>query len=128
MRTNSQVGSYAYANPTVARRAPSSVTPTSGGAQTLTYDGNGNMLIGLSGKVMTYDGENRPLSVSYAGKQTCYIYDADGARLKKLEGHTGAACATPGTGGITRRPEFSRCRTKRQHRLIARAYASDDIA
>ena len=56
------------------------------------------MLTGLGARVMTYDGENRPLSVSYAGKQTCYVYGADGARLKKLEGYTGAGCATPGTG------------------------------
>ena len=64
--------------------------------QTLTYDANGNMLSGLDAKVMTYDGENRPLSVSYAGKQTCYVYGADGSRLKKFEGYTGANCATPG--------------------------------
>ena len=37
----------------MARHAPSSVTPTSGGAQALSYDGNGNMVTGLSGKVMT---------------------------------------------------------------------------
>jgi hypothetical protein len=62
------------------------------------YDANGNMLSGLDAKVMSYDGENRPLSVSYSGKQTCYVYGADGARLKKLEGYTGANCATPGPG------------------------------
>jgi len=26
------------------------------------------------------------LSVSYAGKITCYVYDADESQLKKLEG------------------------------------------
>ena len=56
------------------------------------------MLAGLDAKVMTYDGENRPLSVTYAGKKTCYVYGADGSRLKKLEGYTGANCATPGAG------------------------------
>jgi YD repeat-containing protein len=34
---------------------------------------------------MTYDGENRPVSVSFAGKTTTYVYGADGARLKKVE-------------------------------------------
>ena len=53
--------------------------------QTLAYDANGNMTTGLDGKGMTYDGENRPLSVSFAGVKTCYVYGADGARLKKIE-------------------------------------------
>lgn len=35
---------------------------------------------------MTYDGENRPLSVTYLGKRTCYVYGVDGKRLKKVEG------------------------------------------
>jgi hypothetical protein len=52
----------------------------------LTYDANGNMLTGLGGRIMTYDGENRPLSVTHLGKRTCYLYGADGARLKKVEG------------------------------------------
>ncbi|MEO1239867.1 MAG: RHS repeat-associated core domain-containing protein, partial [Pseudomonadota bacterium] len=34
---------------------------------------------------MTYDGENRPLSVTYAGKLTEYVYGADGSRLKKID-------------------------------------------
>ena len=42
-----------YTDPLFARHAPSSVTPTSGGAQALSYDGNGNMVTGLSGKVMS---------------------------------------------------------------------------
>ncbi|OYX39574.1 MAG: hypothetical protein B7Y91_00710 [Rhodobacterales bacterium 32-64-14] len=85
MRSNSQVGTYAYGNTGKALHAPSSVTPAPGPAQTLAYDANGNMTAGLDGKVMTYDGENRPLSVSYAGRTTTYVYGADGARLKKIE-------------------------------------------
>lgn len=93
MRSNSRVGAYAYANPTIARHAPSSVTPQGGAAQVFGYDANGNMALGLDGKVMTYDGENRPLGVAFAGKMTCYIYGADGTRLKKVEGLTPApAC------------------------------------
>ncbi|MCC0045876.1 MAG: hypothetical protein H6894_04010 [Defluviimonas sp.] len=34
---------------------------------------------------MSYDGENRPLTVTYAGKTTAYVYGDDGARLKKIE-------------------------------------------
>lgn len=40
---------------------------------------------GLDGKLMTYDGENRSVTVAYAGKTTTYVYGADGARLKKVE-------------------------------------------
>lgn len=43
------------------------------------------MTTGLDGKVMTYDNENRPLSVTLAGKKTCYVYGADGTRRKKIE-------------------------------------------
>ncbi len=58
-----------------------------GGVTTdFTYDANGNMLTGLAGKIMTYDGENRPLSVTHLGKRTCYVYGIDGKRLKKVEG------------------------------------------
>jgi RHS repeat-associated protein len=96
MRTNSLVGTYAYANATVARHAPSTVTPVSGTAQTFAYDLNGNMTTGLNGKIMTYDGENRPLSVTLAGTKTCYVYGADGSRLKRIDGYTpGQNCASP---------------------------------
>ncbi len=85
MRNNSLVGAYAYGNTTFAVHAPTTVTPSGGGAQTLAYDPNGNMTTGLDGKVMTYDLENRPLSVAFAGKKTCYVYGADGTRRKKIE-------------------------------------------
>jgi RHS repeat-associated protein len=52
------------------------------------------MLTGLGGKVMEYDGENRPLSVTYLGKKTCYVYGADGKRLKKVEGLSPATLCT----------------------------------
>lgn len=44
------------------------------------------MLTGLTDKIITYDGENRPLSVTHLGKRTCYVYGVDGKRLKKVEG------------------------------------------
>ncbi len=64
------MGAYAYANPTVARHAPSTVTPSGGSPVALAYDGAGNMTAGLDGKVIAYDGENRPVSVTFAGKKT----------------------------------------------------------
>ncbi len=41
------------------------------------------MLTGLNGKLMTYDGENRPLTVALSGATTTYGYGPDGARLLK---------------------------------------------
>ena len=73
MRSNSRVGTYNYAN-TGPQHAPTSIT----GGPIFTYDANGNMLTGLDGKVMTYDGENRPLSVTKARHTTLYAYGADG--------------------------------------------------
>jgi hypothetical protein len=43
------------------------------------------MLTGLGGRTMTYDGENRPLSVTVNNKRTCYVYGAGGTRLRKVE-------------------------------------------
>ena len=100
MVANSGVGAYSYLNTGKARHAPSSITLVGGaGTANLTYDANGNMLAGLDGKAMEYDGENRPISVALNGKKTCYIYGADGARLKKIEGVGPAeACPVTATG------------------------------
>jgi RHS repeat-associated protein len=77
--------SYDYTDPLTPDHAPGAVT--SGGVTTdFTYDANGNMLTGLGAKMMTYDGENRPLSITHLGKRTCYVYGVDGKRLKKVEG------------------------------------------
>jgi hypothetical protein len=57
---------YAYTDPLKPDHAPTSVT-TGGTTTAFTYDANGNMLTGLAGKIMTYDGENRPLSVTWLG-------------------------------------------------------------
>ncbi len=61
------------------------------------------MLTGLGGRVMTYDGENRPLSVTVNNKRTCYVYDACGTRLKKIENlAANASCtALPATAVAT---------------------------
>ena len=84
MVVNSRVGSYTYGS-SFPRHAPKSLALAGGGTTSFTYDANGNMTRGLDGKVMTYDGENRPLSVTLGGKTTSYVYGADGTRLKKIE-------------------------------------------
>lgn len=77
MTSNSRTGTYAYGT-SRPRHAP--VTVTNGNVTTLTYDANGNMLTGLDGKIMTYDGENRPLSVRLNGKMTRLTSTAPTAR------------------------------------------------
>ncbi|NOX40007.1 MAG: hypothetical protein GXP05_05695 [Alphaproteobacteria bacterium] len=103
MRSNSDLGTYAYpnpggiANPDINGNGDSGVrhTPSSVGGAAFAYDANGNMETGLNSKVMAYDAENRPLSVTTPAQVcTCYVYGADGARLKKIEGLTDAdSCA-----------------------------------
>ncbi len=68
MVNKSDLGTYVYPAATAARPH----TPLTVGAETFTYDDNGNMLTGLNGKVMTYDGENRPLTVALSGAMTTY--------------------------------------------------------
>ncbi|MEO1551622.1 MAG: hypothetical protein AAFR93_14525, partial [Pseudomonadota bacterium] len=36
---------------------------------TFAYDANGNLTVGLGGKVMAHDGENQPLQVAHAGDE-----------------------------------------------------------
>lgn len=84
--------------------------PTQAGSHSFTYDANGNMLTGLYGKTMAYDGENRPVSVSHQCDTTSYTYGPDGQRLKKTATSSGTTlfagavevrsynAATPGSG------------------------------
>ncbi len=88
MRSNSHLGTYNYSNPKQVGsngNSPHSHAPSSVEGQTFTYDANGNMTTGLHGKVMEYDGENRPLSVEHNGKRTEYVYGPSGTRLMKIE-------------------------------------------
>ncbi len=39
----------------------------------------------VAGLSFSYDGENRPLSVTHSGKTSEYLYGADGTRLMKKE-------------------------------------------
>ena len=79
-QTVATAAAYAYGGAGVPFHAPASVAGTA-----LAYDANGNMTLGLGGKAMAYDRENRPLAVTFGTRRTCYVYGADGARLKKIE-------------------------------------------
>ncbi len=92
MRFNSHVGSYKYQPNT---HAPFEIRDANGAlVSALVYDANGNMLEGFEGKVMTYDGENRPLTVTKDGVVTKYVYGADGARLKRIDNYGTAQART----------------------------------
>ncbi|MEM9633745.1 MAG: HNH/ENDO VII family nuclease [Pseudomonadota bacterium] len=78
---NSTVGDYIYPAPTAPR--PHAVTKA--GGLTYVYDANGNMTSG-AGRIISYDGENRPVSVTMGGQTTTFVYGPDGARLKKITG------------------------------------------
>jgi RHS repeat-associated protein len=82
---NSRVGDYAYDPIQAPAHVPAAITNLNGQTSSFAFDANGNMELGLGGKVMTYDGENRPLSVIHNGKETRYVYGADGKRLKVIE-------------------------------------------
>ena len=90
--SKSDLGSYTYPLATANRPHATS----QGGTHSFTYDVNGNMLTGLYGKTMAYDGENRPVSVSHQGDTTSYAYGPDGQRIWGLYGSF-----------IHRRPAFS---------------------
>lgn len=52
------------------------------GANSYNYDSCGNMVSG-AGRGITYDPENRPVSISKNGIVTSFFYDGDGKRVKK---------------------------------------------
>ena len=80
MLSNSGLGSYTY--PTQGATAVRPHAMTKIGAASIAYDANGNLTSGL-GRVLTYDAENRPLTVTRDGVTTSYAYGPDGARVKK---------------------------------------------
>jgi RHS repeat-associated protein len=85
LTANTQVGTYGY--PT---SGPASVRPhavTTAGANTYTYDTNGNLTSG-AGRTFTWNFENKPLTITQGGQTTTFVYDGDGGRVKKIVGTT----------------------------------------
>jgi RHS repeat-associated protein len=83
--TNSAVGTYAYPTQGSAALQPHAVQ--SAGSWTFTYDLNGNQLNRYTSAVLdralTYDNDNRPLTVTQGSATVTYLYGPDGERLKK---------------------------------------------
>jgi RHS repeat-associated protein len=72
--SNTMLGTYSY--PAAGQPRPHAVL--SAGADTFTYDANGNMLSG-GYRTYTYDGANRPITIN----STDYLYDGNGRRLER---------------------------------------------
>lgn len=83
--TNSAVGTYSY--PTQGSSAFQPHAVQSAGSWTFTYDLNGNQLNRYTSAVLdrtlTYDNDNRPVTVTQGAATVTYLYGPDGERLKK---------------------------------------------
>ncbi|MCX5723654.1 MAG: FG-GAP-like repeat-containing protein [Nitrospirae bacterium] len=82
---NSQLSPNPYGYPA---SGPSSVQPhavTTAGANSYTYDANGNMT-GGAGRTYTWNPENKPLTITQGETTTTFVYDGDGGRVKKILG------------------------------------------
>ncbi len=89
---NPLLGTYTYpgvASPS-GRTLPHAVKNTGIGQSDFSYDNNGNATSG-AGRTLTYDFENRPLTIAKGGITTTMVYDGDGNRVKQ----------TVSTGGVT---------------------------
>ncbi|MBI4847635.1 MAG: hypothetical protein HY808_03540, partial [Nitrospirae bacterium] len=76
MTYNSRYGNYSYNDPAHKHAV------TNAGADTYTYDANGNMT-GGAGRAFIYNYDNRAISVRYGNKVVVSWYDADGNRFEK---------------------------------------------
>ena len=85
MTSNSQVGSYTY--PTSGQTSVQPHAVSTAGSNSYTYDANGNLTAG-AGRTISYDSENRPISITQGEVTTTFVYDGDGGRVKKLVGTT----------------------------------------
>ncbi len=82
---NSQVGTYTY--PVSGSNSVRPHAVTTAGSNTYSYDSNGNLTAG-AGRSLTYNLENKPLTIAIAGQTTTFVYDGDGRRVKKTAGST----------------------------------------
>ena len=85
LTNNSQLGAYTYPTSGATGVRPHAVSTA--GANSYTYDNNGNMLAG-AGRTLTWNLENKPLTVVQGGTTTTFVYDGEGGRVKKIVGTT----------------------------------------
>jgi RHS repeat-associated protein len=85
LTNNSQLGAYTYPTSGASSVRPHAVTTA--GANSYAYDNNGN-LTGGAGRTLTWNIENKPLTVVQGSTTTTFVYDGDGGRVKKIVGST----------------------------------------
>ena len=85
LTNNSQLGAYTY--PTSGAGVVRPHTVTAAGGNSYSYDNNGNLTSG-AGRTLTWNLENKPLTVVQGGTTTTFVYDGDGGRVKKIVGTT----------------------------------------
>jgi RHS repeat-associated protein len=64
-----------------------------GGTKTFTYDNNGNRLTG-DGVTLTYNDQNKPLTVDRNNVKSIFSYDANGNRYKQVKQQSGSVVST----------------------------------
>ncbi len=88
LTSNSAIGTYSYPIQGATAYQPHAVSTA--GNWTFGYDLNGNQTTRHTGATLdrqiTYDADNRPVSVTVGGNTVAYLYGPDGARIKKLIG------------------------------------------
>ncbi|MFA5073804.1 MAG: tectonin domain-containing protein [Nitrospirota bacterium] len=77
--TSFETNSYTYGNSAHKHAV------TAAGARSYTYDDNGNMLTG-DGRTLTWNYDNKPLSILKSGATTTFTYGPSGERVKKQTG------------------------------------------
>jgi RHS repeat-associated protein len=87
LKKNPQVSPNPYVYPSSGANSVRPHAVTTAGANSYTYDANGNMLTG-AGRTYTWNQENKPLTIVQGGTTTTFVYDGKGGRVKKIVGAT----------------------------------------
>lgn len=87
LKVNPQVSPNPYVYPNSGANSVRPHAVTTAGANSYTYDANGNTLTG-AGRTYTWNQENKPLTVVQGGTTSTFVYDGDGGRVKKIVGTT----------------------------------------
>ena len=79
-----QIGNITSKNGTSYTYGTKPHAVTAVGATSYAYDANGNMITRGS-QTLTWDYDNRPVSITDGGNTSTFVYDGDGKRVKKTE-------------------------------------------
>jgi RHS repeat-associated protein len=80
LTASTQGGNLGY--PAAGQPRPHAAISTDG--ESMGYDAAGNLVYG-KGRIITWDGDNRPQAISMAGSNWSFGYDADGNRIERIQ-------------------------------------------